>query len=555
MQILQVYSSMRLRFIVTLALLLSFGISSTPQKSRKKEKSTDGGQRCPDTCALKRRIGKVEIRTERGISESKSYCADEITNLRQQINESNGYSSDSRPNQRNEIPGLKRGILQAVDEKLKASSKEIKVQVQEQYDALKHTLSRITSNQESESESESTQRVVAAMNQTIHALQRQNQILLRQTQEIRAHTSVLRAQNEALNEDISFLRRNDREKKAMSVDQDRIIDIEDRVNEHVTKISSLQSKLEWISSRIDRLSDITDSAQAQASGASDKANRAAEVARQAISLARRRSSGSTGDEKEVEDPTELRQPDIPPNDCWELYNMGYNVSGVYRIRPWRSPQTFEVYCDQSYSGGGWTVIQRRRDGSVNFHRNWNAYADGFGNPTGEMWIGNEKLFYLTNQDDCTLQVLLLDWEGHRAFAEYESFRIQGNSDNYAVEIGRFVRGNAGDGLRGTLRDGSRNAHLATFTTRDIDNDHCRPCIADSNGGTFENCANLQGGGWWFRACSDSNLNGRYILPQDFSSCGEACQGIQWRTWRSEPNYSLKASIMLLRRNVRRAENN
>ena len=37
----------------------------------------------------------------------------------------------------------------------------------------------------------------------------------------------------------------------------------------------------------------------------------------------------------------------------------------------------EGYCDVD-TGGGWLVVQRRQDGSVDFNRGWVDYEDGFG---------------------------------------------------------------------------------------------------------------------------------------------------------------------------------
>lgn len=35
-----------------------------------------------------------------------------------------------------------------------------------------------------------------------------------------------------------------------------------------------------------------------------------------------------------------------------------------------------------FRGGGWTVVQKRTDGIVQFQRTWSEYLDGFGDLTG-----------------------------------------------------------------------------------------------------------------------------------------------------------------------------
>lgn len=44
---------------------------------------------------------------------------------------------------------------------------------------------------------------------------------------------------------------------------------------------------------------------------------------------------------------------------------------------------------------GWTVVLNRVDGSVDFNRTYKEYLEGFGNPEGEVWIGEvwiDKIF-------------------------------------------------------------------------------------------------------------------------------------------------------------------
>lgn len=75
------------------------------------------------------------------------------------------------------------------------------------------------------------------------------------------------------------------------------------------------------------------------------------------------------------------------------------------------------------SGGGWTVIQRRVDGSVSFDRSWRDYRDGFGDLHSEFWLGNEHIHDLSTQGDYSLRIHLEDWSNKHKHAVYQSFRL------------------------------------------------------------------------------------------------------------------------------------
>ena len=43
------------------------------------------------------------------------------------------------------------------------------------------------------------------------------------------------------------------------------------------------------------------------------------------------------------------------------------------------------------------IPQRRASADINFYRGWNAYKKGFGDPTGNFWLGNDAIHKLTDK--------------------------------------------------------------------------------------------------------------------------------------------------------------
>ena len=133
-----------------------------------------------------------------------------------------------------------------------------------------------------------------------------------------------------------------------------------------------------------------------------------------------------------------------PKSCAQLLQDGFTSSGVYTINP-DGGKPIQVLCDMATDGGGWTVFQRRLDGSVDFFLGWESYKNGFGNLNGEFWLGNENLHRLTAAGSVTLRVDLEDFEGDIRYAEYTTFKVADEGDKYRLSIGGYS-GTAGDSL-------------------------------------------------------------------------------------------------------------
>ncbi|KAK3587900.1 hypothetical protein CHS0354_014412 [Potamilus streckersoni] len=177
-----------------------------------------------------------------------------------------------------------------------------------------------------------------------------------------------------------------------------------------------------------------------------------------------------------------------PRDCLDIQLMGHNTTGIYKIYP-TGTMGFSVQCDMDTDGGGWTVFQRRVDGTVNFARGWTEYQVGFGNLKGEFWLGNQQLHLLTTQGWYELRVDMRQTNGHRFYAAYNVFSVESPKDRYRL----FA-----DGYSGSGGDSLSSQSGYQFSTIDRDND-----------ALSASCASLYQGGWWYSACHRSNLNGIY----------------------------------------------
>ncbi|KAL4825617.1 hypothetical protein H8958_005949 [Nasalis larvatus] len=209
-----------------------------------------------------------------------------------------------------------------------------------------------------------------------------------------------------------------------------------------------------------------------------------------------------------------------PRTCKDLLDRGPSLSGWHTIYlPDCRPLT--VLCDMDTDGGGWTVFQRRVDGSVDFYRDWATYKQGFGSRLGEFWLGNDNIHALTAQGTSELRVDLVDFEGNRQFAKYRSFKVASEAEKYKLVLGTFVEGSAGDSL--TYHDNY------PFSTKDRDNDQ-----------DAKNCAVRYQGAWWYATCHLSNLNGGYLGGAHDSFAN----GINWNSGKGY-NYSYKVSEMKL----------
>ncbi|XP_014638365.1 PREDICTED: tenascin-X isoform X4 [Ceratotherium simum simum] len=207
-----------------------------------------------------------------------------------------------------------------------------------------------------------------------------------------------------------------------------------------------------------------------------------------------------------------------PRDCGEEMQNGPSTSRTTTIfLNGNRERPLNVFCDMETDEGGWLVFQRRMDGKTDFWRDWEDYAHGFGNISGEFWLGNEALHSLTTAGDYSMRVDLRAGD-EAVFAQYDSFRVDSAADYYRLHL---------EGYHGTAGDSMSYHSGSVFSARDRDPNNL-----------LISCAVSYRGAWWYRNCHYANLNGLYGSTVDH-------QGVSWYYWKGF-DFSVPFTEMKLR---------
>ncbi|XP_033762066.1 ficolin-2-like [Pecten maximus] len=135
-------------------------------------------------------------------------------------------------------------------------------------------------------------------------------------------------------------------------------------------------------------------------------------------------------------------------------------SKVYRITPIPG-ESFDIFCYRDTEQRHWNLIHNRQSSAVDFFRKWTEYKTGFGDLTGNFWLGNVKIYSLVKLAPYRLRIELEAWDGTVGIAEYSDFQIGSEADNYQLYV---------TGFSGNISDAMYKENGKMFTTKDRDHD-------------------------------------------------------------------------------------
>ena len=193
-------------------------------------------------------------------------------------------------------------------------------------------------------------------------------------------------------------------------------------------------------------------------------------------------------------------------------------------------------CARDSQGRDWIVIQQRGqfgNDEQYFAKTFSEYQEGFSSQ-GELWLGLDKLAQLTGEHSWQLWVELTTWgtgllQPQKLSAFYSSFKV-GQGPGYQLTVAGFER------TMSTLRDSLRQHNGGNFSTLDKDQDRSAGSCSQQFGR----------GGWWYKDCFHSNLNGNNFIEKTEQNN----KGITWVEKKSLPTYYhfKESKMMIIRKN-------
>ncbi|XP_066918235.1 fibrinogen C domain-containing protein 1-like [Clytia hemisphaerica] len=214
-------------------------------------------------------------------------------------------------------------------------------------------------------------------------------------------------------------------------------------------------------------------------------------------------------------------------DCTELYQQGKRTNGVYEVYILGIYRK-QIYCEMEMAGGGWMVFQKRFDGTVDFYNaTWNTYKEGFGEASGEYWLGNKWLNLLTTSEKYDYFVWAKAFDGDTRMKKMLGVRVENEDEGFKITFEEETQEFLPNQLYGM-------AHMNGMKFSTLDK-------RDDFWSNPDGCAFFFGP-WWHKGCHNVAMNGQYNHD---GVTATFANGIVWINWKGLWT-SLKESQIMIR---------
>ncbi|KAK6170378.1 hypothetical protein SNE40_018787 [Patella caerulea] len=189
-------------------------------------------------------------------------------------------------------------------------------------------------------------------------------------------------------------------------------------------------------------------------------------------------------------------------DCSHGFILGMSnlEQKISFVKPSLSTEPFEILCHFNWNGMAHILVRDTKCSTVNFNRTWEEYRDGFGDASGEHWIGLTKFHQMSMERSFRLNVFAIYSSSYQtAQGYYDTFSISDFSDGFKLQISSYFSHpteTCGDAWTASV-----NINNMPFSTYDNDL-------------TAAGCpSTLQGGGWFSTTdpqCTLGNIFGKVV---------------------------------------------